>query len=102
MGNSLKPVVHLADDDDDLRHALAQGLEIEGLPVVLHNTPENLLSQISHMDYAVIVSDIRMPGMDGFELLKSALAIDFDLARHPDHRPWRRADGRRRHAGRRL
>ena len=72
---SAQPIVHLLDDDDDLRHALAQGLELEGLPVMVHEPPESVLAG-SHEDYAVIVSDIRMPGMDGWKLLKSALAID--------------------------
>ena len=76
MANPLKPIVHLADDDDDLRHALAQGLELEGLPVMVHESADSVLSRVSHHEYAVIVSDIRMPSMDGFELLKSALAID--------------------------
>ena len=34
--NSAEPMVHLVDDDDDLRHALAQGLELEGLDVTVH------------------------------------------------------------------
>lgn len=76
MTNPLKPVVHLADDDDDLRHALAQGLELESLPVVVHQTSDSLLSRVSHKDYAVIVSDIRMPSLSGLDLLKAALAID--------------------------
>lgn len=76
MNDPLKPIVHLADDDDDLRHALAQGLELEGLPVEIHQSADSLLSRISQRDYAVIVSDIRMPSLDGFELLKAALAID--------------------------
>ncbi|PRD44730.1 Fis family transcriptional regulator [Phyllobacterium phragmitis] len=71
-----KPIVHLVDDDDDLRHALAQGLELEGLPVAVHRAPEAALSQIGHEAYAIIVSDIRMPGMGGMELLRQALAID--------------------------
>ncbi len=76
MSNTLSPVIHLVDDDDDLRHAMAQGLELEGLPVEVHDSGESLLSRISHEEYAVIVSDIRMPDMDGFELMKAALAID--------------------------
>ncbi len=76
MADALNPVVHLVDDDDDLRHALAQGLELEGLPVMVHENADALMSRISHEEYAVIVSDIRMPGMDGFELLKAALAVD--------------------------
>jgi two-component system, NtrC family, C4-dicarboxylate transport response regulator DctD len=76
MTESGTPTVHLVDDDDDLRDALAQGLELEGLPVAVHDTAESLLSAIAHDAYCVIVSDIRMPDVDGLELLKSALAID--------------------------
>ncbi|WP_147181071.1 MULTISPECIES: sigma-54-dependent transcriptional regulator [Alphaproteobacteria] len=71
-----QPIVYLIDDDDDLRHALAQGLELEGLPVSVHKTAEDVLGRIAHEAYAVVVTDIRMPGLDGMELLKSALAID--------------------------
>ncbi|MER0238043.1 sigma-54 dependent transcriptional regulator [Fulvimarina sp. MAC8] len=69
-------VVHLVDDDEDLRDALAQGLELEGLPVRIHQNGSTLLSQLRHDAYAVVVSDIRMKGLDGLQLLKEALAID--------------------------
>lgn len=71
-----EPTVHLVDDDDDLRDALCQGLELEGMPVELHEDGSTLLSRLGHESYAVVVSDIRMPGLDGLELLKSALAVD--------------------------
>ncbi|MGF0540457.1 sigma-54-dependent transcriptional regulator [Agrobacterium sp. ES01] len=73
---SAQPIVHLLDDDDDLRHALAQGLELEGLPVSVHERAESVLSRLGQEAYAVVVTDIRMPGIDGLEVLKSALAID--------------------------
>ena len=76
MTDAGQPVVHLVDDDDDLRDALAQGLELEGLPVRVHCDGASLLSQIRHDAYAVAVSDIRMPGIDGLDLLRQALAID--------------------------
>ncbi|MBO0664516.1 sigma-54 dependent transcriptional regulator [Jiella sp. MQZ9-1] len=71
-----EPTVHLLDDDDDLRDALRQGLELEGMPVELHETGASLLARIAHDSYAVIVSDIRMPGGDGLALMKAALAVD--------------------------
>ncbi|MGV8938714.1 MAG: sigma-54-dependent transcriptional regulator [Allorhizobium sp.] len=76
LPSSAQPLVHLIDDDDDLRHALMQGLELEGLPVCVHMSGEDVLSRIGHEAYSVIVTDIRMPGIDGIELLKAALAID--------------------------
>ena len=76
LPNPGQPLVHLIDDDDDLRHALMQGLELEGLPVCVHLSAEDVLSRIGHDAYSVIVTDIRMPGIDGMALLKAALAID--------------------------
>ncbi len=76
MAGSGQPIVHLVDDDIDMRHALAQGLELEDLPVCVHTSAEGVLSRIGHDAYAVIVSDIRMPGLDGMELMRQALAID--------------------------
>ena len=71
-----RAVVHLIEDDEDLRHALEQGLELGGFAVSPHRTTEQVLTRIGTESYAVIVSDIRMPGMDGLSLLKAALAID--------------------------
>lgn len=71
--------VWLIDDDDDLRHALKQGLELEGFTVVDKDSVGNLLQQISSSSYGVIVSDIRMPGMDGMELLHRVNELDSAL-----------------------
>lgn len=70
------PIIHLVDDDDDLRHALAQGLELEGLNVVVHHRAESVLDVVGRDEYGVVISDIRMPGDDGMTLLKKILAID--------------------------
>lgn len=74
--SSETPIIHLVDDDDDLRHALAQGLELEGLNVVVHHRAEPVLDILGRDEYGVVVSDIRMPGDDGLTLLKKILAID--------------------------
>ena len=70
------PKIHLVDDDDDLRHALGQGLELEGLDVAIHDRADSVLDHLGREDYGVIITDIRMPGDDGMALLKKALAID--------------------------
>nr|WP_210382236.1 sigma-54 dependent transcriptional regulator [Jiella sonneratiae] len=66
----------MIEDDADLRHALEQGLVLGGFTVSPHRTTEEVLARIGPEAYAVIVSDIRMPGMDGLSLLKAALSID--------------------------
>ena len=59
------PDILLVDDDDDLRHALRQGLELDDLDVVDFKRPSDALEAI-HRDFTgAVVSDIRMPAMDG-------------------------------------
>lgn len=71
-----QPYVLLMDDDADLRHAVSQGLELEGHEVSVFEDPLAALSTISRDDYAVIVSDIMMPKMDGFDVLTQVMEID--------------------------
>jgi two-component system C4-dicarboxylate transport response regulator DctD len=71
-----QPYVLLLDDDADLRHAVSQGLELEGHEVSVFEDPLVALSTISRDDYAVIVSDIMMPKMDGFDVLTQVMEID--------------------------
>ena len=69
-------VVHLVDDDADLRHALTQSLELEGLTVTAHSDASGIADLPLRELYGVIVCDIRMPGQDGLETMRRALAID--------------------------
>ncbi|SOE16432.1 two-component system C4-dicarboxylate transport response regulator DctD [Hoeflea halophila] len=77
--SALRPqdrVVHLVDDDADLRHALKQSLELEGLSVICHTDAEDVADLPLRSLYGVIVSDIRMPGMDGLTLMRRILGVD--------------------------
>lgn len=69
-------VVHLVDDDSDLRHALTQSLELEGLTVIAHSDASEIADLPLRELYGVIVCDIRMPGEDGLETMRRVLAID--------------------------
>ena len=69
-------IVHLVDDDADLRHALKQSLELEWLSVVCHTSAEDVGDLPLRSLYGVIVSDIRMPGTDGLTLMRRILGID--------------------------
>lgn len=71
--------VLLVDDDTDMREALAEGLELAGYNVLEFAGADAALEHISHEFYGVLVSDIRMPRMDGFELMKAAFEIDAAL-----------------------
>ena len=72
-------LVHLVDDEAPMRKAIEQWLGLAGLTVVAHADPERVLSEL-HQDFpGILVSDIKMPKVDGLQVLARALARDPDL-----------------------
>lgn len=67
------------EDDAPLRDAVVQGLELEGMSVDPHKTAASALRVLSDRFDGVVVSDIRLPGMDGFELFDEIRALDPEL-----------------------
>jgi signal transduction histidine kinase len=57
----------IVDDDPGSRVALRELLEGPGQEVILADSGEEALRRILKRDFAVILLDVRMPGMDGFE-----------------------------------
>ncbi|MEO9298678.1 sigma-54-dependent transcriptional regulator [Devosia alba] len=76
---SLSIEVLLVDDEEDLRRAASQALDLVGFPVRATGSAEEALAAVSRSWHGVLVTDIRMPGMDGMTLLRKAVAIDPDL-----------------------
>lgn len=68
--------VILVEDDDDLRHALAQGLELDDHAVESFSGADAALARLDRNFPGVVVSDIRMPRIDGMQMLRRALEID--------------------------
>ncbi|VAW14921.1 Two-component transcriptional response regulator, LuxR family [hydrothermal vent metagenome] len=77
--NTQTAEILLVDDDDDLRHALSQGLEIDGFNVKAFASAHEILPLISPSFNGIIVSDMRMNGIDGNDLLQRVLEIDAAL-----------------------
>jgi len=61
----------VVDDDSLLRDFLSETLNRSGYWVDLASSGEEALEKIRSEDYDVILSDVRMPNMDGMELLKT-------------------------------
>ena len=68
--------VIFVEDDDALRAATAQALELDGLDVRVFARADEAVQHLSPDFAGVVVSDIRMPRMDGLELLAAVRAID--------------------------
>jgi DNA-binding response OmpR family regulator len=68
--------IMVIDDEPDLTLFFSMTLEYHGYVVDAFNDPKNALSNFKPDYYDLIVLDIKMPGMDGFELYKEIQKID--------------------------
>lgn len=74
----MEPVL-LVDDDRALREALGQTLELAGYAVTQTGTVIEAKDHIYPAFEGVVISDIRMPGKDGFALLEFVQSVDAEL-----------------------
>ena len=74
-----KPLVRLVDDDADLLAAQMQALRIAGFQAEGFSEGASALEGLAADYPGVILTDLRMPGMDGMELFQRARKIDEDL-----------------------
>ena len=71
--------IALVDDDDDLRGAIAQTLDLAGYRVRPFDRAEAALAAVDADFPGVVVTDVRMPGMDGITLFRRLRDRDADL-----------------------
>ena len=72
--NGLK--VLAVDDDEDNTSLLRQLLELSGARVLTANSGSTALALAANSDLDIVLSDISMPGMDGFELARRLRKLD--------------------------
>jgi two-component system response regulator FixJ len=65
------PVVHLIDDDEGVRQAVAFLLTTSGFAVRTYESAVAFLGAIASVQPGCIVTDVRMPGMDGLALQRA-------------------------------
>lgn len=63
-------IVHVVDDDLAVRRSLSFLLASDGLPVRLHESASAFLETVTNPGAGCIVSDVRMPGIDGIAFLR--------------------------------
>ena len=75
MKNDKKRIL-LVDDERDITIAFRMGLESNGFIVDTFNDPEGALSNFKAGLYDLLLIDIKMPKMNGFELYQEIEKID--------------------------
>lgn len=71
---TVEAAVHVVDDDDAVRDSLGLLLQADGWAVYLHASAAGFLGDHREAARGCIVADLRMPGMDGLELLRRLAA----------------------------
>jgi putative two-component system response regulator len=75
-GINLKERILIVDDEEAISGLLARRLAQEGYSCAMANNGREALNFLYKDDYSLIISDIIMPQMDGFELLRMIRAIN--------------------------
>ncbi|MCO6382315.1 MAG: sigma-54-dependent Fis family transcriptional regulator [Vannielia sp.] len=77
MAQAMK--IAIIDDEQDMRQSISQWLALSGFETETYPSAEEALKGIGPDFPGAVVSDIRMPGMDGMALLKKLMAQDSAL-----------------------
>ncbi len=77
MARAMK--VAIVDDEADMRQSISQWLALSGFDTETFPSAEEALKSIGPEFPGVIVSDIKMPGMDGMAFLKRLMGMDSGL-----------------------
>jgi DNA-binding NtrC family response regulator len=77
MARAMK--VAIVDDEADMRQSVSQWLALSGFDTETYASAEEALKGIGPDFSGVVVSDIKMPGMDGMAFLKRLMGMDSGL-----------------------
>ncbi|MFV0360393.1 sigma-54-dependent transcriptional regulator [Tropicimonas sp.] len=77
MAKAMK--IAIVDDELDMRQSISQWLSLSGYDTETFATAEDALKQIGADYPGIVVSDVRMPGMDGMAFLKRLMSQDSSL-----------------------
>ncbi len=79
MDEAKKKKILVIDDEAVLREGIKQTLCLEGYQVEVAPDGKTGLSKLQKDDFQVVVSDLKMPGMHGIEVLKAIRVLQPDV-----------------------
>lgn len=71
MKHVIKQFVVIVDDDQAMRESISDYLNRIGYHVRCYQSGSEMLSEVEDLNIGVIVCDLKMPGMNGIEVLKA-------------------------------
>lgn len=74
-----QPRILVVDDEAVIREAVKRILEQEGYQVITATSGHTALEKVQNDDFTVVISDLKMPGMGGMEVLKSIKILQPDV-----------------------
>jgi DNA-binding NtrC family response regulator len=77
MAKSMK--IAIVDDEQDMRHSVSQWLALSGFETEAYAGGEEALKAVGPDWPGIVITDIRMPGLDGMGLLKRLMSQDSAL-----------------------
>ncbi|MBE9125701.1 MULTISPECIES: response regulator [unclassified Coleofasciculus] len=69
----------IVDDEKNIRQVIAQSLDPLDYQIMTAVDGEDALKQLQTEDYDLILLDLRMPGMDGLEVLRRVVEMQSDI-----------------------
>jgi len=72
----MKDSVLIIDDEPELRNLLVKLLSLEGYKVHSAEDGKNGLALVQKEDYVVVVTDVRLPDINGIELIRSIKKVN--------------------------
>jgi two-component system, LuxR family, response regulator FixJ len=72
-------MVHVIDDDDAARESLEFLMRSAALPVTAYDSASTFLRALPKIPYGCIITDVRMPGLSGIELLRHLNGLGLKL-----------------------
>ncbi|MHA6324081.1 sigma-54-dependent transcriptional regulator [Roseivivax sp. CAU 1753] len=77
MAQAMK--IAIVDDEKDMRQSISQWLALSGYDTESFASGEEALRSLGQDYPGIVISDIKMPGMDGIQLLKKLMGVDSAL-----------------------